>query len=191
MNLTPWNPGRSWSASRRRSSPSSRPRFRSSGTWSRAGRSRSSRVTDIVETGDEYRLYLSLPGMLEEDIDIALQETILIIRGEREPPFDPKLVVLHQRQWRYGYFERRVQLPRAFDAEAIQASYDAGVLTIRIRKGGEITAEGPDAGTAAGSQSGHVPPQTHGEEKGRVPREPEDRQGLLRDPRSPERRDGR
>ena len=129
-------------------------------------------ITDIVETGDEYRLYLSLPGMLEEDIDIALQGTILIVRGEREPPFDPKLVVLHQRQWRYGYFERRVQLPRAFDAEAIQASYDAGVLTIRIRKGGETTADGPDgpdgpdAGTASDSDSDDARPQAHGEGEG-------------------------
>jgi HSP20 family protein len=116
-------------------------------------------VTDIVETGDEYRLYLSLPGMLEEDIDIALQGTILIVRGEREPPFDLKLVALHQRQWRYGYFERRVQLPRAFDGEAIQASYDAGVLTIRIRKGEETAASGPGSGSAAGSASEDALPQ--------------------------------
>ena len=91
-------------------------------------------LTDIIEVADEYRLYLSLPGMVEEDIDIALDGDILIIRGEREPPFDLQAVTVHQSQWKYGYFERRVQLPETVDGEAIRATYDGGVLAIRVPK---------------------------------------------------------
>ena len=91
-------------------------------------------VTDIVEVRDEYRFYFSLPGMLEEDIDITLEGNVLIVRGEREPPFNPEQDILHQRQWKYGYFERRVELPGKIDTEAMKASYEVGVLTIRIRK---------------------------------------------------------
>ena len=91
-------------------------------------------VTDITETEDEYRLFMSLPGLIEEDIDLTLEDDVLIVRGEREVPYDRSHVIVHQSSWKYGYFERRVQLPRRVDAEAIQASYEAGVLTIRIPK---------------------------------------------------------
>jgi HSP20 family protein len=96
-------------------------------------------VTDIVEAEDEYRLFLSLPGMLEEDIDITVDERLLVVRGEREPPYPTEGVFVHHRQWRYGYFERRFQLPQKVEREKIRADYDAGVLIIRILKGGAST----------------------------------------------------
>jgi HSP20 family protein len=107
--------------------------------------------TDITEAPGEYRLYFSLPGMVEEDIDITLDGNILILRGEREPPYDPEQTTFHQRQWKYGYFERRVELPGKVDTDAIQATYDAGVLTVRVRKGaapspGGDSPEGPAGG---------------------------------------------
>lgn len=101
---------------------------------------------DIVESEDECRLYLSLPGMEEEDIDIAVEGTQLIVRGEREAPFDRSGVTVRLGEWRYGFFERRVELPEKFTTESLQATYYAGVLTIRLsRKDGKIAKE--DAGT--------------------------------------------
>jgi HSP20 family protein len=91
-------------------------------------------ATDIIELAEEYRLYFSLPGLVEEDIDIALESDVLIVRGEREAPYGGDQVAVHQAQWKYGYFERRIQLPRRVDGDSIQASYDAGVLTIRVPK---------------------------------------------------------
>jgi HSP20 family protein len=93
-------------------------------------------VTDVIETTEDYRFYLSLPGMLEEDIDVSLDGTVLQIRGERSELYDSTKVIPHLRQWKYGYFERRIQLSEPVDADAIEASYDAGVLTIRIQKSG-------------------------------------------------------
>ncbi len=101
---------------------------------------------DIIEVGDEYRLYLSLPGMVEEDIDITLQGRLLIVRGEREPPYDPVQTAVHQAQWKYGFFERRVELPGEVQSDAIQASYDAGVLTIRIPRTAASGAQGREEG---------------------------------------------
>jgi HSP20 family protein len=91
-------------------------------------------VADVVETAEEYWLYLSLPGVVEEDIDITIDGQVLIIRGEREAPFDERQVVSHLRQWKYGYFERRVEIPGRLESDAIHASYDAGVLTVRISR---------------------------------------------------------
>lgn len=124
-------------------------------------------VMDVVEVGEEYRLYLSLPGMVEEDIDITLEGHLLIVRGEREPPFDEARSIVHHRQWKHGYFERRVQLPERIDGEAISASYESGVLTIRIPKShGTVTGE--TAKAKAGSSedpAGKAPPS--GEEPAR------------------------
>src|SRR5262245_10666684 len=55
---------------------------------------------DVVETPGEYRLYLALLGMVEEDIDLTLEGRRLIVRGERLAPYDPDAVTVHQGQWR-------------------------------------------------------------------------------------------
>lgn len=91
-------------------------------------------ATDITEVADEYRLYFALPGMVEEDIDITLEGNILIVRGERDPLYDSEQAILHQRQWKHGYFERRVELPGKIETDDIQATYEVGVLTIRVHK---------------------------------------------------------
>lgn len=89
---------------------------------------------DVVESAEDYQLYLALPGMVEEDIDITLEGTQLIIRGEREPPYEPKQLTVHQAQCKYGFFERRLELPEAISNAGISATYEAGILAIRVRK---------------------------------------------------------
>ncbi len=113
-------------------------------------------VMDVVETEEEYRLYVSLPGMIEEDVDITLEGNTLIVRGEREAPYDTQRVTVHLRQWRYGYFERRVQLPHVLEVDAIHAVYDAGVLTIRLPKEVEGCTD------ASAEPSGDVPRRAPG-----------------------------
>src|SRR5215510_5204083 len=89
---------------------------------------------DLVETAEDLRLFLSLPGVVEEDIEIALEGDLLIIRGEREAPYDAERIHGHLAEWRYGYFERRLALPGPVERADISASYQAGVLTIVIPK---------------------------------------------------------
>ncbi len=90
--------------------------------------------TDVVETGEDVRVFLSLPGMVEEDIEIAVQKPNLIVRGEREAPFGIDRVQAHKLEWRYGYFERHVALPEKLDLENLSATYQTGVLSIVIPK---------------------------------------------------------
>jgi len=104
---------------------------------------------DLVESADEYVFYLALPGMVEEDIDIALQGRLLIIRGERDALYDSRKVTVHLSQWKYGFFERRIELPQAVSSEHIQAEYEAGVLTIRISK----LASAPQGEAAEGARA--------------------------------------
>lgn len=89
---------------------------------------------DFVETTREYRLYLSVPGLVEEDIDLAISERSLTVRGERQPPYDPAHSRRRLGEWRYGYFERRFQFANPIQTDAVRANYDAGVLTIVMPK---------------------------------------------------------
>lgn len=100
---------------------------------------------DLVEGPDEYRLYVAIPGAVEEDLDIAVEGDVLIIRGELERPYSARGVLVREQEWRYGYFERRVQMPRPLAEDEIRASYEGGVLTISIPKArseGASSAEG-------------------------------------------------
>ncbi len=85
---------------------------------------------DVVETVSAYRLYVSAPGLIEEDIDLELSDQSLIIRGVRQPPYDPTQSQQTVHEWRYGYFERRVQFPHRIRVHEVLAEYDAGVLTV-------------------------------------------------------------
>lgn len=87
---------------------------------------------DIVETAYDFRIYMSVPGLVEEDIQIETSPTTLTIRGEREPPYD--LNRQHVREWRYGFFERRITVEKPTVPEEIRATYEAGVLIVVMPK---------------------------------------------------------
>lgn len=90
---------------------------------------------DMYETEEEVILDVALPGTLQEDIDISLEEeNILYIRGERSNPHEAIVTRCHLQELCYGYFERRVQLPARCSNENIKAEYSEGILNIRISK---------------------------------------------------------
>jgi len=136
MPLTPWDP---WRELERIRSETDRlwDRFLSKLSHAEPERDPISFLpdADFVETPREYRLYLSIPGLIEEDIDISLGERTLTVRGERQPPYDPHHTSGRIREWRYGFFERRFRFPTPVRTATLKASYEAGVLTIVVDKG--------------------------------------------------------
>ena len=106
---------------------------------------------DVEETADELVLTAELPGMKHEDIDIELEDGVLTIQGEKkeEQKDEGTQGLLYERRW--GSFTRKFTLPRAVDANNINASYENGILTIHVPKAEEakgrkieITAGGRD-----------------------------------------------
>jgi len=95
--------------------------------------------TDLSETDDTLRIRLDLPGMTKDDISINLQNNTLTVRGERESErtADDEDYVRVERA--FGTFHRTFTLPDATDAENIEATYEDGVLKIRIPKTEEST----------------------------------------------------
>ena len=95
--------------------------------------------TDLVETDDDFRLRLDVPGMTKDDISINLQDRTLTVSGERtsERTEDSEEYVRVERA--FGTFHRSFTLPDAVDADHIEATYDDGVLTITVPKTEEST----------------------------------------------------
>lgn len=89
---------------------------------------------DIYEDGNRIVLKLEAPGMKQEDLDIQMENNTLTVHGERKFEKETDEKNYHRVERRYGSFARSFTLPNTVDPEHVQASYDAGVLTIELAK---------------------------------------------------------
>lgn len=81
--------------------------------------------------GEDAVVALDCPGMSDDDIEIRIEDGVLIVAGERKPADGETARVVHS-ELRMGSFNRTFRLPRHVDPEAVRATFDRGVLTIRI-----------------------------------------------------------
>jgi len=89
---------------------------------------------DLSETSDEYLVKASLPGMNPDDLEVTFNNGVLTIKGEVKEEQESEGKRWHLRERRWGAFTRSVQLPNNVDGDAIQASYESGVLTLSLPK---------------------------------------------------------
>lgn len=90
---------------------------------------------DVSEEGEHFVLRADLPGLDQNDVSIEVQDRTLSISGERRYERKPEDDGGYYRLERsYGRFERSLTLPDGVDTDAIQASFDKGVLELRIPK---------------------------------------------------------
>jgi HSP20 family protein len=95
-------------------------------------------AVDIFDASDAILLKAELPGLAADDIDIEVDDNVLTLKGERR--FEDR--VEEGRYYRleraYGQFQRSVTLPQGVKADEISASFDQGVLTVRVPKADEV-----------------------------------------------------
>ena len=89
---------------------------------------------DLVETTDHFVLRADLPGMSEEDVKIELEDTTLTVSGERKAEHEDRSEGYYRVERAFGSFARTLTLPQGVDPEAVTASFDRGVLEIRVPK---------------------------------------------------------
>ncbi|MBY5161206.1 Hsp20/alpha crystallin family protein [Salsipaludibacter albus] len=92
---------------------------------------------DVREHADEYTLYVELPGVDADDVEITLEENVLTIAGERSFYDDVETDEFRRVERRFGRYHRAVRLPDRVDGTAVSARYRDGVLTIRVPKAEE------------------------------------------------------
>jgi HSP20 family protein len=89
---------------------------------------------DLVETEDHFVLRADLPGLAEEDIKVEFEDGTLTISGERKAEHESKSEGYYRVERAFGSFSRTLTLPQGIDPEAVAASFDRGVLEVRIPK---------------------------------------------------------
>lgn len=92
---------------------------------------------DIYEDEHNISIRVEVPGMDQKDIDVQVENNTLTIRGERTLEKDQKEENFHRIERRYGSFMRSFTLPNTVDTEKVSASYDNGVLDIKLPKRAE------------------------------------------------------
>jgi HSP20 family protein len=99
-------------------------------------------AAEIVKEGEDAVVRLELPGVdVAKDVNVELDKGRLVIHGERRDERAEEEDGRTLREVRYGSFRRSFKLPAHVTSDAISASYDAGVLTVRVagaHKGAEV-----------------------------------------------------
>jgi HSP20 family protein len=90
-------------------------------------------AADVSRDGEDAVVRVELPGLdATKDVTVEVDRGQLVISGERRDERTDDRDGHSLREVRYGSFRRTFTLPAHVDAEAVSASYDAGVLSVRV-----------------------------------------------------------
>lgn len=86
--------------------------------------------TNVGHNGKEIVLQVALPGFSRSDVDVEVNNGRLMVRAKAQKQNEG--YEWTTRDIKLTDFSRSWTLPKSINAEAVEASYDAGILTVRI-----------------------------------------------------------
>ena len=89
---------------------------------------------DLVETENDFVLKADLPGLSDDDVSIEVEDNVLTISGERKSEHEERKEGYYRVERSFGRFSRSLTLPEGVDPEAVQASFEHGVLEVHVPK---------------------------------------------------------
>ncbi len=96
--------------------------------------------TDVLDTGDAFKLEAELPGFKKEDIKIDIENDCLTISAVRNADNKEEKDNYVKRERFYGSFTRSFDVS-GINVDAIEAAYNDGVLTVTLpKKAAEVPA---------------------------------------------------
>ena len=90
---------------------------------------------DAYVTANELVIVASVPGLSPDEVEITIEGDTLSIQGEVAGPIENVEYIVQQRP--YGKFSRTLRLNIPVDADAAEALFEHGVLTLTIPKAEE------------------------------------------------------
>jgi HSP20 family protein len=122
---------------------------------------------ELIEGEKDFVVRAEVPGLDPKDIEVSVTGNHLTLSGEKKEDADERKEGYYHSERRFGSFYRSLELPAGTTPESITAEYDKGVLTLRIAKAEEATAQripvraaekgtagsAPEAGKDAGTAS--------------------------------------
>jgi HSP20 family protein len=97
--------------------------------------------SDIIETKNEYKIIVDMPGVNEKNIDVSIDNGSLKITGRKEGLHETKDVTIHIIERNYGSFTKTIRLPDNVSQDEVKAHFKNGVLELLIPKTGEEAQE--------------------------------------------------
>ena len=89
---------------------------------------------DVSETDTELRISAELPGVLEADVEVTLNDDVLTIGGEKKFERTDERENYHFVERSYGIFQRSLRIPYPVNPDEVRASFERGVLTVTLPK---------------------------------------------------------
>jgi len=86
---------------------------------------------DAYRDGETFVVAFDIPGVDPSSIDLDIERNVLTVKAERAPSA-PEAAEFQVVERPRGVFSRQLFLCDTLDAERVEASYEAGVLTLRI-----------------------------------------------------------
>jgi HSP20 family protein len=90
-------------------------------------------AAEVTRDGDDAVVRVEVPGLdAEKDVVVEVDRGRLVVRGERRVESSQERDGRTLSEVRYGSFRRAFTLPERVTHDAVSATYDAGVLSVRV-----------------------------------------------------------
>ncbi|MFH7243838.1 MAG: Hsp20/alpha crystallin family protein [Spirulina sp.] len=89
---------------------------------------------EIKETPNAIQVNLEVPGMEAKDLDVQVTETSVLVKGERQSESKTEEGGIVRSEFKYGKFERQINLPAHVKTDSVKAEYKNGMLYLTLSK---------------------------------------------------------
>jgi HSP20 family protein len=91
---------------------------------------------DVYETSEQYVISAEVPGLTRDDVDLAIEDMRVTIRGQRpdRAAAGGDVIHYHQIERGHGAFARTFEFAEKIDGERVSADLRDGVLTVVLPK---------------------------------------------------------
>ncbi len=96
---------------------------------------------EVSETDNAFLVSAELPGMDEKDIELAVDQNALILKGEKKQEKEEKKKNYFYSERSYGHFHRTIPIPDGVDKSKVKAKFNKGVLSVVLPKNQKLKTE--------------------------------------------------
>lgn len=89
-------------------------------------------AVDVCKNQDTIYIVVDIPGVDINSLYLAVKDRLLYLSGNRCPPWSENETHFYQMETIYGPFERIIRIPSAADVNQINASYENGLLIVKM-----------------------------------------------------------
>lgn len=88
---------------------------------------------NLYETNEGFTLQLPIPGIKPENVEITVQQDVVTLKWENKVEI-PEGAHVHWHGFQSGQYQQSFTLPAPINSDLVEASYNDGILTLRLPK---------------------------------------------------------